>query len=156
MLLQLSEEAFLKERMEKCMRLFQEENDSKETSSEQYNDYMKVTSVRIWLVLCAILFLLIGICMWIMLSTLETTMVVQASIHRRVVLAQIPSDKMDKVSKGMEMRCGKEKTTLSTIEKNGNIFEGKAFIDQEDCEHINCTIVLERIPVMSFFTGEEK
>ncbi len=52
-------------------KIFRDKSTEKIQSPEQLNDYIRVTSPSVWLVLIAIVLLLIGIVAWSILGTVE-------------------------------------------------------------------------------------
>jgi hypothetical protein len=53
--------------------VFREKSMDRVSSPEQLNDYIRVTTPSVWLVLAALLLLLVGILAWCVLGTVETT-----------------------------------------------------------------------------------
>lgn len=54
------------------MNLFRKKSIDRMSSPEQLNDYIRVTSPSVWLILVALVVLLIGILAWSILGTVET------------------------------------------------------------------------------------
>ena len=59
-------------------KIFRKKSVDKMSSPEQLNDYIKVTSPGIWMVLAAIAILLAGVCVWGIFGKLETKLTVAA------------------------------------------------------------------------------
>ena len=55
------------------MSVFRQKNIDKVSSPEQLNDYIRVTTPSVWLVLAALVLLLIGMLAWSVLGTVEAT-----------------------------------------------------------------------------------
>ena len=53
--------------------IFREKSMNRVSSPEQLNDYVKVTSPSVWLVLGAVIILLCGVCVWGIFGTLDST-----------------------------------------------------------------------------------
>ena len=53
--------------------LFREKNLERLESPEQLNDYLRVTSPGVWLVLATVIVLLVGVCIWGFLGRIEAT-----------------------------------------------------------------------------------
>ena len=60
-----------KERM--AEGIFREKSMNRVSSPEQLNDYVKVTSPSVWLVLGAVIILLCGVCVWGIFGRLDCT-----------------------------------------------------------------------------------
>ncbi len=61
------------ERTSRRMSIFRQKNIDKVSSPEQLNDYIRVTTPSVWLVLAALVLLLIGMLAWSVLGTVEAT-----------------------------------------------------------------------------------
>lgn len=61
------------ERTDQAMSVFRQKNIDKVSSPEQLNDYIRVTTPSVWLVLAALVLLLIGMLAWSVLGTVEAT-----------------------------------------------------------------------------------
>lgn len=53
------------------MSVFRQKNIDRVSSPEQLNDYIRVTTPSVWLVLAALVLLLIGMLVWSVLGTVE-------------------------------------------------------------------------------------
>jgi hypothetical protein len=53
--------------------LFRDKNIERMESPEKLNDYLRVTSPGVWLVLGAVISLLVGVCIWGMFGTIRST-----------------------------------------------------------------------------------
>ena len=94
------------------------------SSPEQLNDYLKVTSPKVWVLLAAIVLLVAGLLLWSGFTTIESyaTGTARAVGGELAVLFDDP-DKAAKVQPGMEMDVGDVKTEVLTVgmDENGNI-----------------------------------
>ena len=61
------------ERTGQAMSVFRQKNIDRVSSPEQLNDYIRVTTPSVWLVLAALVLLLIGMLAWSVLGTVEAT-----------------------------------------------------------------------------------
>ena len=61
------------------MSVFRQKNIDRVSSPEQLNDYIRVTTPSVWLVLAALVLLLIGMLVWSVLGTVEATDVKDAT-----------------------------------------------------------------------------
>ncbi|MBQ9333858.1 MAG: hypothetical protein IJS12_05940 [Lachnospiraceae bacterium] len=55
------------------MNIFRQKNLDKMSAPDQLNDYIRVTTPSVWLVLAALIILLIGMLCWSILGTVEVT-----------------------------------------------------------------------------------
>ena len=55
-------------------QLFRQKSIDKITSPEQVNDYIRVSNPSVWMILAAVIVLLIGVCVWGMFGSLDTTL----------------------------------------------------------------------------------
>lgn len=59
------------ERSERKMSIFRQKSIDRVSSPEQLNDYIRVTTPGVWLVLLALVILLLGMLAWSILGTVE-------------------------------------------------------------------------------------
>ena len=94
------------------------------SSPEQLNDYLKVTSPKIWLLLVAVVLLVGGLMVWSYFTTIESyaTGTARASAGELTVVFD-NAEKASKVHAGMEMEVGGMQTEVLTVgtDKNGNM-----------------------------------
>ncbi len=55
------------------MNIFRQKNLDRMSSPDQLNDYIRVTTPSVWLVLAALIILLIGMLCWSIFGTVEVT-----------------------------------------------------------------------------------
>ena len=94
------------------------------SSPEQLNDYLKVTSPKIWVLLAAVVLLVVGLLLWSGFTTIES----YATGTARVVGGELAATfddpaKASKVEPGMEMEVGGVKTEVLAIgtDEAGNL-----------------------------------
>ena len=96
--------------------LFRQKTLDKVSSPEQMNDYIRVTSPGVWLVLAAVIALLAGFIVWSVLGRLETTVTVVAVAGPEVgPVCYIAEDDMDAVRAGQTVHIGGEDYTLTEV-----------------------------------------
>ena len=69
----MAENTETKKKPESKNKLFREKNLERLESPEKLNDYLKVTSPSVWLVLITVIALLIGVCIWGFFGRIEAT-----------------------------------------------------------------------------------
>ena len=94
------------------------------SSPEQLNDYLKVTSPKIWLLLVAVVLLLAGFLLWSGFTTIESYATGTAIADDGELTVTFDDvNKASKVQAGMELEVGDVKTEVLTIgtDENGEI-----------------------------------
>ncbi|MBE5998630.1 MAG: hypothetical protein IKD92_08610 [Lachnospiraceae bacterium] len=115
-------------------RLFRKKSIDRISSPEQLEDYMRVTSPAIWMVLAAVIALLGGLLVCSSVGRVETTMPVQATASGGTVTVEIPveTEQTDGEQKEAPVRPG------MVIRISGK--EGKIdYVFQEKTGVITCT-----------------
>lgn len=97
------------------MKIFREESLTKVNSPEQLNEYMKVTSTPVWIKLAAVIFLLLGICMWAMMEQVETTITVEAQGHTYRSHCEVDIAILDDIKIGTEIICDGQQGTVEEL-----------------------------------------
>ena len=76
-------------------KLFREKSLKAIESPEALNDYLRVTSPRVWLVLAAVIVLLTGVIIWSIFGRIDTTMQVAVVSNEEHALCYIPYDALE-------------------------------------------------------------
>jgi len=99
----------------------QQQDTRRISSPEQLNDYLKVTSPKIWVLLSAVILLVAGLLLWSSFTTIESyaTGTAQAVGGELVVTFDDP-EKASKVQPGMEMEVGDVETEVLAVGTNEN------------------------------------
>ena len=96
--------------------LFRRKTLDKVSSPEQMNDYIRVTSPGVWLVLAAVIALLAGLIIWSALGRLETTVTaVAVAGPDGGPVCYIAEDDMDAVRAGQTVHIAGKDYTLSGV-----------------------------------------
>ena len=91
------------------------------SSPEQLNDYLKVTSPKIWLLLVAVVLLLAGFLLWSGFTIIESYATGTAiADDGELTVTFDDANKASKVQAGMEMEVGDVKTEVLTIGTDAN------------------------------------
>ncbi len=137
--------------MEQENQVFRQKSLDRIASPEKLNEYLKVTNVSAWLVLCAVIVLLLGFGVWAAVGELETRVTAEVTAQGGVVTAELPNIYNGiPLEAGMEMEIGTFKGFIDTVwtDEYGRVF-ATADIDVPD--GIFCAeIVVERISPLSF------
>ena len=91
------------------------------SSPEQLNDYLKVTSPKIWLLLAAVALLIGGLLLWSGFTTIESYATGTArAVGGELTVTFDDAKKAGKVQAGMEMTVGDVQTEILTVGTNEN------------------------------------
>ena len=86
------------------------------SSPEQLNDYLKVTSPKVWLLLVAVFLLVAGLLLWSSFTTIESYATGTArAVGGELIVTFDDAGKASKVQAGMEMEVGDMKTEVLTV-----------------------------------------
>lgn len=83
--------------------IFREKSIQRVTAPEQLNDYIKVTSPSVWMLLAAVLLLLIGITVWGVFGQLETAVNAAGVSQGGKLLVFVPEADADKIQEGQRV-----------------------------------------------------
>ena len=130
--------------------LFREKSLERIASPEQLNDYMRVTSPAMWMVLGAVIALLAGLLVLSCATNLETLLPAEAVVADGVMEITLPASKADEVDDGMTVRVAGQEVTIDYVrqDETGEVV-CTADIDAEDGTY-DADIVTESISPISF------
>lgn len=95
-------------------QLFREKVMERVSSPEQLNDYIRVTNPSVWLALAAVIFLLVGICVWGVFGKLDTVLKVGAITEGERTVCYVKESDIRGVSQEMTVQLKGE--TYSILE----------------------------------------
>ena len=95
--------------------IFRKQNIDNLSSPEQLNDYIKSATPGVWFVLIAIIFLLIGICVWGVFGHLDTTISIGALCEDGKLMLYIPEKNKDMLEPGMVVKVDDHEFSISQI-----------------------------------------
>ena len=98
--------------------LFRQSSMDRISSPEQLQDYMRVTSPGIWMVLAAVIILLCGGFVCASAGKLETTVKVRATAENGLVTVSVPSAQEDSIESGMVLRASGETGEIEYVYEN--------------------------------------
>ena len=96
--------------------LFRQKSLDKVSSPEQMNDYIRVTSPGVWLVLAAVIALLAGLLIWSVAGRLETTVAAAAVAGPEGTVLYIPEEEMDAIPSGAAVHIDGQDYVLGRAE----------------------------------------
>ena len=95
--------------------LFRKKSMDRISSPEQLNDYIRVSTPSVWLLLAAIVILLVGVCVWGVLGHMDTTLPVVAVAENGTVTAYVRQADAEKVQPGMAVTIGDREGKVASI-----------------------------------------
>lgn len=96
-------------------QLFREKSLERVSSPEQLNDYIRVTNPSVWIALAAVVFLLIGICVWAVFGRLDTVLTVGAITEGEKTVCYVKESEIESVCPGLPVRLNGEVFTISEV-----------------------------------------
>lgn len=95
--------------------IFRQKSIDKISSPDQLNDYVKVSSPGVWMVLLAIIILLIGVCVYGIFGRLDTKLAVAGVCENGTLTCYIKESDGAAVKSGMVAEVNGEKYTVNNI-----------------------------------------
>lgn len=96
-------------------KIFRQKSIDRVNSPEDLNDYVRVASPGVWLILAAIIVLLIGACIWGILGHIETAITAEALADKGTVTIVLAAEDLQKTSEGMTVRIGETEGVITTV-----------------------------------------
>ena len=131
-------------------QLFRKQSIDRISSPEQLQDYMRVTSPGIWMVLTAIIVMLAGLIICSSIGTVETSYPVAADVKAGEASIVLDKDTEYTVKEGMTLRVAGEDITIENVRRldNGETVV-TAEVSLQDGTY-DAKIVTERITPITF------
>ena len=105
--------------------LFRKDSMERITSPEQLNDYLRVTSPTIWVVLAAIILLLVGMLVWASFANIDSFVTGTAQVENgQMVITFDDAALSGNVVAGMEATVGETTAVISSV---GHAGDGSLF-----------------------------
>lgn len=96
-------------------QLFRKKSIDRVSSPEQLDAYIRVANPGVWLVLIAIVVLLVGVCVWGILGSLDTAISAVAVCENNTVTVYVTDRDGQYVQTGMEVRIGEDAASVTAI-----------------------------------------
>lgn len=96
-------------------QLFREKSIERVSSPEQLNDYIRVANPSVWLAFLAVLFLLVGICIWGIFGRLDTVLNVGAITEGEQTICYVKESDIETISRNMKVRLNEEEYAIAQI-----------------------------------------
>ena len=149
--------------------LFRKKSLERISSPEELHDYMRVTSPRLWMLLCAITALLVGFIVYASTATMENIMPIKVKVsqyeletdadgeieYMTAIEAHLPHTMKDQVDSNMMVRIGRIEAKIAYVGvgENETIFlnidPGMDYVPLEEGEY-DAELVLESTMPISF------
>ncbi|HIS98562.1 MAG TPA: hypothetical protein IAD42_11360 [Candidatus Scatomorpha pullistercoris] len=100
-------------------KLFRQKSIDRVSSPEALNDYVKVSSPGVWIVLAAVVVLLIGACVWGVFGRLETTVPALVVSEAGETACVYDSSLSAEVQIGMSVRAGGQEFEITGVSTRG-------------------------------------
>ena len=101
--------------------LFKKESVKRVSSPEQLNDYLRVTSPAIWVVLAAVILLLASLFVWSSVTAVESYAAGRAEVRGGVLTMTFDdAEKAENVSVGMDVKVGSLTTPVLSVGQDEN------------------------------------
>lgn len=106
-------------------RIFRKKSLNRVSSPEQLNDYIRVTSPGIWIILAAVLMMIVGLIVWGVVDKIETKISAVAVSEGGAVVCYVKETDIGKVEKSDVVRIdGKDCTVLEISTDHMEVVEG--------------------------------
>lgn len=96
-------------------QLFREKSIKSISSPEQLNDYVRVTTPGVWVILAAVIVLLVGACVWGVFGHLDTAVPACAVADGGSVICYIKESDIGKVQAGQSVTVDGAELRLSSV-----------------------------------------
>lgn len=133
--------------------IFRKESIEKINSPGQLNRYIRVADPGVWLVLCAVLLLLLGVIVWGIFGSVETAVPAEVKLEAAAAVCYVDAEDAAQVQEGMEIRIGKNTGRIvSTLEGAADENHGAFAAEIEGLEDgsYEASVIIEKIAPVSF------
>ncbi len=96
-------------------KLFRKSSLDKVTGPEQLDDYIRVASPSLWVMLVAVVVLLVAVLVWSVTGTLPTTLSISGVGDGEKVVCYLPPEEAQQLSCGMAVRAGSAEGTVAEV-----------------------------------------
>lgn len=104
--------------MEKQETIFRQKSIDKVSSPEQLDNYLKVTSPSVWLVLIGIIIILVGAIVWGALGKLKTYTIAGCVVENNTAYCYVKEEENSKIDIGMTVEIPDEEVEFEIISKD--------------------------------------
>lgn len=131
-------------------KIFREKSLDRISSPEQLDDYLKVSTPNLWIVLAAVVAMLVGVLVWANVDYLETTINAAGTVEDGIVEIVLTGNDAEAIKEGMTVRISNLETAVEFVQYDdlGRAI-AIAFADIPEGNY-KAVIVTERIHPISF------
>ena len=98
--------------------LFREKSLQRIASPEELNDYLKVTTPAVWMILGAVIAMLTGIIIWSLLGNLNTTVSGDAKAEDGHLTVLVTEDGAEHIREGQTIKVGSNESKVGEVYKD--------------------------------------
>ena len=91
-------------------------------SPDQLNDYVRVANPGVWLILCAVVVLLVGFCVWGIFGQIKTIVPAQITVDGGKIICAVDGD-IDKIEVGMTVEAGDTNGVVKLVDTESDLVE---------------------------------
>ena len=102
-------------------KLFREKSLEAIESPERLNDYLRVTSPGVWLILAAVVMLLVGVILWGIFGRITTTAQFAVTVGDGRAVCYVPYDQLEKVMKQATVTVNDREYALKTTDADTGV-----------------------------------
>jgi len=95
--------------------IFRQKSLDRISSPEQLNDYIRVSTPSVWMLLIAIVVLLAGVCVWGIFGRMDTVLPALAIAQENSVVAYVREEDAAAIKEGMTVSIGDSTGTVSSV-----------------------------------------
>ncbi len=131
-------------------QIFRKKSLDRISSPDKLDEYLKISTPNLWLLLFAILALLLGVFVWASVGKLETTISCVASVKDRQAEIVLSGSDAEKIKPGMTVRMQSGEEIIETIDFDEFERAVASFECKENDGNYKAEIVLESVHPISF------
>ena len=96
-------------------QIFRKKSLERISSPEKLDDYLKVSTPSLWIVLLAVIVMLLGVFVWASVGRLETTIDAVVSVENKQGQIVLTGKDAEKIKSGMAVRIDESETDIKLI-----------------------------------------
>lgn len=105
-------------------KVFRQKSVDRVASPEQLNDYVKVATPGVWMLLISVILLLLGVCVWGVWGRLDSAVQAAAECRNGVMTCYISESDAEKVAVGMKAAVNGQEFTITDISQEAQELSG--------------------------------
>lgn len=96
-------------------KIFREKSVDRVASPEQLDEYVKVATPGVWMILVSVILLLAGVCVWGIFGRISTTVTVGADCKSGILTCYISESDIENVTEGLTVTVNGQDYEITTI-----------------------------------------